>query len=148
VTTTPPGSEAAATPPIAPEAKSGPPCLRLDRTGNRFVASNHDDGRQVVFGGPPIAQTIMAAAQCVPGKQVLSPQSTFARGASTQAPVELDVDVLHDGRTLATAAVGVAQGPRSCCSSIVMFHDPDDDLVRHGARPPAGSTRHRSRRSR
>ena len=114
--------------------------MQLERVGDhRFVARSHDGAGEVVFGGQLMAQTIMAAAQCAPGKQVLSLQSAFARGASTQSPLELDVEVLHAGRTTATVAVSAAQGPRLCCRSLVMLHEPDHDVIRHAATAPATS---------
>jgi len=99
----------------------------------------------VVFGGQLLAQTIVAAATIDPDKSVKSVHTVFARGASTDTPLEFDVDVMQKGRSFASAAVTITQGERLCTRSLVLLHAPDPDLIRHqdaapDVAPPAGST--------
>ena len=100
---------------------------------------------EVVFGGQLLAQTIVAAATVDPDKSVKSVHTVFARGASTDTPLEFDVDVMQKGRSFASAAVTITQGERLCTRSLVLLHAPDPDLIRHqdaapDVAPPAGST--------
>ena len=94
----------------------------------------------VVFGGQLLAQTIVAAATADPDKSVKSVHTVFARGASTDTPLEFAVDVMQKGRSFASATVSVTQGERLCTRSLVLLHAPDPDLIRHqDAAPDVGS---------
>jgi len=88
-------------------------------------------GGSVVFGGQLLAQTIVAAAAVDPAKSVKSVHTVFARGAATDAPLQFDVEVMHQGRSFASATVTVTQGDRLCTRSLVLLHAPDPDLIRH-----------------
>ena len=107
--------------------------LDLDRTGDRSWSGDSMDfgAGAVVFGGQLLAQTIVAAAAVDPAKSVKSVHTVFARGASTDLPLEFAVDVLQKGRTFASATVTVSQGERLCTRSLVLLHAPDPDLIRH-----------------
>ncbi len=107
--------------------------LTLEPTGPTTArgASIVFGGGPVVFGGQLLAQTIVAAAAALPVKSVKSVHTVFARGASTEAPLEFDVDVMQEGRSFASATVTVAQGGRLCTRSLVLLHAPDPDLIRH-----------------
>lgn len=85
----------------------------------------------VVFGGLLLAQSLMAGASIDPAKEVKSLHTVFARGASADAPLELDVDVMQNGRTFASGSVTARQGERLCTRSLVLLHAPDPDLIRH-----------------
>ena len=93
-------------------------------------------GGAVVFGGQLLAQTIMAAATADRAKEVKSVHTVFARGASTEAPLEFDVETMQQGRSFASATVTVRQGDRLCTRSLVLLHSPDPDLIRHQAEAP------------
>lgn len=95
------------------------------------LAGRVDHGQPVVFGGQLLAQSLVAAAGAVPGKQALSTHTVFARGADAGEPLELGVDVVHAGRSFATVTVTVSQAKGRCCHSVVLLHEPDPDLVRH-----------------
>ena len=112
--------------------------LQLEPIGDgRFLARHLDGGHGVVFGGQILAQALLAADRTVPGKQVLSMHTVFARGASPAEPLDLVVDTMHAGRALASVTVTASQGERLCARSLVVLHDPDPDLIRHAAEPPA-----------
>jgi acyl-CoA thioesterase-2 len=106
--------------------------LQLTPLGeHRFSAVSLDEGHGVVFGGQLLAQSLVAGAAAVPGKQVKSLHVVFARGASIGVPLDIDVDVMHQGRAFASASVTIRQGERLCTRALVLLHEPDGDLIRH-----------------
>jgi acyl-CoA thioesterase len=114
--------------------------LGLEQPGPRsYRARNLPGSAPVVFGGQILAQTVVAAARSVPGKELKSLHTTFVRGAAPDHPLELDVEVLQDGRTFATLSVSGHQGDRLCTRSLALLHAPEADLIRHAASPPAVS---------
>ena len=67
----------------------------------------------MVEGTQVLAQAIVAAAKRFPDKSVRSVSAVFARAVMVGAgPVELDVDVVNEGRSIATAS-----SPRSRMAS-------------------------------
>ncbi len=112
--------------------------LALTPTGEgRFTAASLDEGHGVVFGGQLLAQSLVAAAATMPEKQVTSLHTVFARGAAVGVPLDIEVEVLHQGRAFASASVTIAQGDRLCTRSTVLGHVPDPDLIRHQPAAPA-----------
>jgi len=112
--------------------------LELEELGHHsYRARNLAGPAPVVFGGQILAQTVMAAARSAPGKELKSLHTVFVRGAAPERPLELDVDVLQDGRTFATLNVSVHQGDRLCTRSLALLHVPEADLIRHAADPPS-----------
>jgi acyl-CoA thioesterase-2 len=111
----------------------------LEPTGSgTFLGSSIEfGGGSVVFGGQLLAQSILAGATADPAKEVKSIHTIFARGGSTSAPLEFDVDVMQSGRSFASAAVTARQGDRLCTRSLVLLHAPDPDLIRHQPEAPA-----------
>ncbi len=113
--------------------------LRLEPAGpGRFGVRNEGDPavHDVVFGGQLLGQTIVAASASCPEKRVRTLHTIFARAARVSAATELAVEVFHEGRTFASAAVTVWQGERLCARSLVLLDAGDPDLLRHGAMPP------------
>jgi acyl-CoA thioesterase len=100
----------------------------------RFTATSLDEGHGVVFGGQLLAQAIVAASSALPDKQVKSLHTVFARSAAVDQPLDVEVEVLHQGRALGSASVTVRQGDRVCTRSTALLHAPDPDLIRH--QPP------------
>jgi acyl-CoA thioesterase len=87
----------------------------------------------VIFGGQLLGQSIVAAAWSgAPGKDVKTVHTVFARGGDPASPVEIDVDVMHRGRTFASSTVTIHQGDRLLTRSIVLSSADEDDLIRHG----------------
>jgi acyl-CoA thioesterase len=113
--------------------------IDLDEAGaGRFTAGSLDEGHGVVFGGQLLAQALVAAAAAMPDKQVKSLHTVFARGAAIGTPLDLDVEVLHQGRALGSASITVRQGDRLCTRSTALLHTPDPDLIRHQPDAPDG----------
>ncbi len=112
--------------------------LRLEPVGDgRFRAPSVDlTGGSVVFGGQLMAQSIVAGATVDATKEVKSIHTVFARGASLEAPLDLEVDVMATGRTFASSSVTVRQGGKVCTRSLVLLSAVEPDLIRHQAAPP------------
>jgi len=107
---------------------------------DRFIAETGiagADERQVVEGTQVVAQAIVAVAKRFPDKSVRSAHAVFARAVAVGPPIELVCDVLHEGRSTATAIVGVQQNGRRCLSVTVLADVPTGDVIRHHLPRPA-----------
>ena len=90
------------------------------------------DDRQVVEGTQVLAQAIVAVAKRFPDKSVRSVHAVFSRAVMVGAPVELDIDVVHEGRSTATAVVTRDRRTASARITITVLADvPSDDVIRH-----------------
>jgi acyl-CoA thioesterase-2 len=101
---------------------------------DRFTAPTGmagQDDRQVVEGTQVLAQAIVAVAKRFPGKSVRSVYAVFSRAVMVGAPVELVIDVVHEGRSTATAVVSAEQGGRRCITMTVFTDVPSEDVIRH-----------------
>ncbi len=100
---------------------------------HRFVAGNLGDpgARDVVYGGQLLAQMILASDRVGADKDVASIHTIFARSAKVSDPVEIDVDVIHDGRTMGSHSVVVHQGERVCAQGLILRRLDAPDLIRH-----------------
>ena len=101
---------------------------------DRFTAETGGDAqdqRQVVEGTQVVAQAIVAVAQRFPDKSVRSAHAVFSRAVAVGPPVELVIDVVHEGRSTATAIVAVQQNGRRCLSVTVLADVPTGDVIRH-----------------
>jgi acyl-CoA thioesterase II len=103
----------------------GPDCF----TGQTGIAT--EDERQVVEGTQVVAQAIVAVAKRFPEKSVRSVHAVFSRAVVVGPPVELAVDVVHQGRSMATAIVAAQQNGRRCITVTVLADVPSPDVVRH-----------------
>lgn len=129
---------------VAPAARL-PAALGLNPAGpGRYTATGHGDpgNRDVVYGGQLLALMILASSRPEPGsvadgKQVFSIHTVFARAARLSQPLEIEVEPLHAGRSVATDTVTVAQGDRRCVRAMVMRQTPAPDLFRHQAARPS-----------
>jgi acyl-CoA thioesterase-2 len=111
--------------------------------GDRFIGPTGlaaDDDRQVVEGTQVLAQAIVAVAKRFSDMSIRSAHAVFARAVVVGAPVELTVDVVHEGRSTATAVVSAEQNGRRCVMITVLADVPSVDVIRHQApRPNVGS---------
>jgi acyl-CoA thioesterase II len=102
---------------------------------NRFIAQAGlagDDERQVVEGTQVLAQAIVAVAKRFPDKSVRSVQAVFARAVMAGArPIELEIDVVSEGRSTATAIVAAKQNGKRCITMTVLADVPTADVIRH-----------------
>ena len=98
-------------------------------TGDTGIAGQDD--RQVVEGTQVLAQAIVAVAKRFPGKSVRSAHAVFTRAMAVGPPVELGIDVVHEGRSTATAIVTATQNGRRCIAVTVLADVPSPDVIRH-----------------
>src|SRR5882762_890285 len=101
----------------------------------RFTAQTGmaaEDERQVVEGTQVLAQVIVAAAKRFPEKSVRSAYAVFARAVMVGAgPVELEIDVVSEGRSTATAIVAAKQNGKRCITVTALLDVPTADVIRH-----------------
>jgi acyl-CoA thioesterase II len=91
-----------------------------------------EDERQVVEGTQVLAQAIVAVAKRFPDKSVRSAYAVFARAVMVSAgPVELEIDVVSEGRSTATAIVAAKQNGKRCITMTVLADVPTGDVIRH-----------------
>jgi len=98
-------------------------------TGETGIADQ--DERQVVEGTQVVAQAIVAVAKRFPDKSVRSAHAVFSRAVAVGPPIELVLDVVHEGRSTATAIVAAHQNGRRCLSVTVLADVPTGDVIRH-----------------
>jgi acyl-CoA thioesterase II len=89
------------------------------------------DERQVVEGTQVVAQVIVAVAKRFPDKAVRSVHAVFSRAVMVGPPVEFEFDVVHEGRSTATAVVFVKQNDRRCITVTALADVPSEDVIRH-----------------
>jgi len=101
---------------------------------DRFIAPTgiaDVDERQVVEGTQVLAQAIVAAAKRFEGKSIRSVHSVFARAVLVGPPVVLDIDVVSEGRSTATAFITASQNGKRAMTFTVLADVPTPDVIRH-----------------
>jgi acyl-CoA thioesterase II len=112
-----------------------PEPFRLEPAGeHRYLAANFGDpgSRAVVYGGQLLAQMILASDLVAETKAVASIYAIFARAGKVSDPIELSVDIVHDGRTMGSQVVTATQGERVCAEGLILRRADGPDLIRHG----------------
>src|ERR1700693_615981 len=110
--------------------------LSLEPVGtDRYRATNLASDHGVVFGGQLLAQSVMAGLAGQEGKAVKTIHTVFARGASPDNPLEVVVDRMHGGRSVASSTVTVSQGDKICTRSLVLLSADEPDVIRHADTP-------------
>jgi acyl-CoA thioesterase-2 len=89
------------------------------------------------YGGQILGQAIAAAARTVPeGRAMTAMQFMFLQGTLHDAPLDLPVTPLQDGKRYSTRHVrGVQEGNRYVLDAQISFAVPIDDAPAHGAPP-------------
>jgi acyl-CoA thioesterase-2 len=107
--------------------------LELEPLGdNRFRASNERDRFGRIFGGQLLAQAVYAAAATVDDHQPHSLHAYFVQTGAADTPVDIAVDVVRDGRSMAARHVTVTQGERTLLTAMASFHtNPDEPELGH-----------------
>jgi acyl-CoA thioesterase II len=99
--------------------------------GHRFTGLSDGGGRRVVDGSQLLAQAVVACSKTFPHHSARSAHAVFFRVFDDEQLVWFDVDILHEGRTFASAVVGVIQGERRCASVTVLMDVGHSDVIRH-----------------
>ena len=138
--------------PRMPEPGAVPAPLRPEAVSDdRYRVTNTGDAdqRDVVFGGQFLAQAIVAVVVASSGQGRPLDPGVFARPGRIDAPTELAVDAMHDGRTFASDTVTVWQGDRLCARFMVLLDADEPDVIRHDVPMPrvAGAGRHAADRT-
>lgn len=98
--------------------------LHLEPLGtNSFQASNETDRFGRIFGGQLLAQALYAASTTVDQHAPHSLHAYFLQTGDSSRPVEIEVERVRDGRSMATRQVRVAQGDRTLLTALTSFHN-------------------------
>lgn len=121
--------------------------LELEPSGeDRFQATNLPSPHGVVLGGQLLAQSVMAALAGQEGKSVKTVHTVFARAAAPDRPLNIVVDRMHTGRSVASSTVTISQGElgdgvdQVCTRSLVLLNAEEPDVIRHADRPRSPTT--------
>jgi len=98
--------------------------LELSPVGaDRFVAPPEPDRFTRVFGGQTLAQALLAAGATVDGRPPHSLHAYFVQAGIADHAVEVAVERVRDGRSMATRRATVTQGERTLLVGMASFHD-------------------------
>lgn len=97
--------------------------LHLEPQGdNRFRVGNEPGRFGRVFGGQLLAQAVLGAAETVTDHVPQSLHAYFVRSGVSDAPLDIAVDRVRDGRSMATRRVDMLQNGRNVVTAIASFH--------------------------
>lgn len=102
---------------------------------DRFRGTNEPIRFARTFGGQLLGQALLAASATVADKSPHSLHAYFVAAGDADVPIDLEVERVRDGRTVATRHVVVRQGERTLLTCIASFHAnaPSPEL---GTAPP------------
>jgi acyl-CoA thioesterase len=103
---------------------------------HRYVGQHDAGDRAVIDGSQVLAQSIVAASKSCAGKVARSAHAIFGSAIDAAQPIELSVEVVRDGRTVATARVVGRQGDRVKTDTLVLLDVPQADVVRRSSPLP------------
>jgi acyl-CoA thioesterase len=98
---------------------------------HRYRGSSDGGSRMVVDGSQLLAQAIVAGSKSFPHHSVRTAHAVFFRTVDAERELQFVVDVLHGGRTFASAAVTVSQGGRRCASVTLLSDVEQEDVITH-----------------
>jgi acyl-CoA thioesterase-2 len=97
--------------------------LQLEAQGNnRFRATNEPSRFGRVFGGQLLAQALQAATATVGDRLPQSLHAYFVRSGDSDTPLDIDVERVRDGRSIAIRQVTVMQDGHALLTAIASFH--------------------------
>jgi acyl-CoA thioesterase len=110
--------------------------LTLEPAGDdRYRASNLPAEHNVVFGGQLLAQSVIAGLAGQAGKSVKTIHTVFARGATPDRSLDITVERMHGGRSVASSTVTISQGGELVTRSLVLLTAEESDVIRHADSP-------------
>jgi acyl-CoA thioesterase-2 len=98
---------------------------------HRYRGTSDGGTRSVVDGSQLLAQAIVACSDSLPGHSVRTAHAVFLRTVDAGLDLDFEVDVLHEGRTFASAVVTIGQGGRRCVSVTLLADVEQDDVIMH-----------------
>ena len=98
---------------------------------HRYRGTSDGGSRMVVDGSQLLAQAIVASSRSLPLHSVRTAHAVFVRTVDAERDLEFEVDVLHRGRTFASARVTVGQGGRRCASVTLLSDVEQEDVIAH-----------------
>jgi acyl-CoA thioesterase-2 len=118
--------------------------LQLEpRGGDRFRAHNEPSRFGRTFGGQLLAQAMHAATATVSDHAPHSLHAYFVSSGASDVPLDIIVDRVRDGRSMATRHVDVVQDGRRILTAIASFHtNPEEPELVHAPvdMPPPDET--------
>ncbi|WP_280221614.1 acyl-CoA thioesterase [Nocardia neocaledoniensis] len=103
----------------------------------RFLARNVTSTLPTTLGSQTLAQAVVAAERSVPHMAVQSLHGVFPRGGYADRAVDVEVEVVQSGRSLATAQVTFRQDGREHARVLTMLSVDEPDFLAHHAALPA-----------
>ncbi len=103
---------------------------------HRFIGESDGGTRHIVDGSQLLGQAVVAASKTFPRHSVRTAHAVFVRAADDERPLVFSVDVLHEGRTFASAIVSAIQGDRRCASITVLLDVGQESVIDHTAPIP------------
>jgi acyl-CoA thioesterase-2 len=113
--------------------------LELERVDEgRYLAPHVLTGApDAAFGGQLLAQIVVAAGHELADKPLTSIHCVFSRPARVDAPIHIDVDVMHEGRNAGSALVTLHQGGPPCVRGLALAVAPQQrEQARHATGAP------------
>jgi uncharacterized protein (DUF427 family)/acyl-CoA thioesterase len=105
--------------------------------GRHFVGPAYGKSeRNVVEGGQLLGESIVAACKVMPDHRVTSATMIFSRAVAFDDPVELEVEVLRDGKTFATVEVRISQAGSLRSTGLLLMDAGASDLIHHSVAMP------------
>ena len=92
--------------------------------------------RNVIEGGQLLGTIVAAAAKTDPTKRVTSAYAQFVRAASFHEPLDIEVEVLRQGRTITSLHVKITQAGVLRCAGMALLDVGSADVLRSAAPPP------------
>lgn len=113
--------------------------LDVERTGETsFRGTSLPHFNRRIYGGQVFAQSVVAASRTVPqGRFAHSVHGYFLRPGQLDVPLQLEVEVLHDGRSFSARRTHALQDGVPILSLIVSFQEIQPGLA-HGDPMPQG----------
>jgi acyl-CoA thioesterase-2 len=103
--------------------------LKPSGSADTFTAPSLRMPRNRVYGGQVLAQSILAATECVDVNRPLhSVHAYFLRPGDDRASIDFSVDRIHDGRSFSTRRAQAYQEGQPILSLIASFQDHDSGL--------------------
>ncbi len=113
--------------------------LQLEQhSEDRFRANNEPSRFGRIFGGQLLAQAMQAATATVSNHMPHSLHAYFVQSGASDMPLDIVVERVRDGRSMATRHVEVSQDGRTILTAIASFHtNPEEpELARHPLNAP------------